>query len=291
MENVYYGALEAGGTKMVAAIYDGNGNVVERTVVKTEKPEKTAEELIRFFEKKKLTALGIGSFGPVDIHPDSENYGRILRSPKTEWQGFSFYETFHEALSCPVVIDTDVNAAALGEARYGALKDVKNGLYLTVGTGVGAGIIVNGQLLHGMLHSEAGHILLSKVPGDDFPGCCKYHTNCLEGLAGGPAILARTGLEGAKLTPDHPVWDIVASYLAQALADYCMVLSPERMVLGGGVMKQEHLFPRIREKFAAELGGYLTTPALSNLETYIVPSSVGGDQGILGAYCLAREPV
>jgi len=285
----YYGALEAGGTKMVAAIYDREGNLRDRTVVKTETPDRTIPELIGFFEQKKLRAMGIGSFGPVEIHPDSEDYGRILRSPKTDWEGFSFYESFHKALECPVVIDTDVNAAVLGEARYGALSDVKNGLYLTVGTGVGAGIIVNGQLLHGLLHSEAGHILVSRIPGDDFECCCKYHSHCLEGLASGPAILARTGLEGAKLTRDHPVWDLVSTYLAEALADYALVLSPERMVLGGGVMKQEHLFPRIREKFLEKLGGYLTQPSPEQMAQYIVPSSVGGDQGILGAFCLARD--
>lgn len=281
------GALEAGGTKMVLAVGDENGNIFERISIPTQTPEETMPEMISYFKKKEIEALGIGCFGPIDLSPDSPTYGYITSTPKLEWQNFDIVGAFQEALQVPVGFDTDVNASALGEATFGITKGLDCSLYLTVGTGIGAGIYMDGRLLHGMLHPEAGHIVMRRHPADEYEGRCPFHKDCFEGLASGSAIEERWGMKAVGLADRPEVWEMEAYYIAQALVNYSMVLSPRRMVLGGGVMKQEQLFPLVRKYFAHLMAGYVRTKELEDLDSYIVPCSLNDNQGIMGCLQLA----
>lgn len=283
------GALEAGGTKMVCAIGDEYGNLADRCSIPTETPELTMPKLISYFQKYNIEALGIGTFGPADLNPSSKTYGYITTTPKLAWTNYNIRGAFADALHIPVAFDTDVNAAALGEASFGCMQNIKNGIYITIGTGIGVGILSEGNLLHGMLHPEGGHILLARHSGDSYKGCCPYHSNCFEGLAAGPAIEGRYGKKAIELTDIPEVWELEADYIAKALSNYILILSPERIVLGGGVMHQEQLFPLIRKKTAEYLNGYIKTKELENLDTYIVPPSLNDNQGVLGCLKLAHR--
>ena len=282
------GALEAGGTKMVCAIGDEKGNLLDRIVLPTQTPELIMPQMIAYYKKFQIEALGIGTFGPADLNPASKTYGYITTTPKLAWANYNILGTFSNALRIPVGFDTDVNAAALGEASFGCMQDVQTGIYITIGTGIGVGVIAEGKLLHGMLHPEGGHILLARHKSDRYPGCCPYHTNCFEGLASGPALEGRYGKKAIELSDMPEVWELEAEYIAQALVNYILILSPERIVLGGGVMHQEQLFSKIRQKTAELLNGYIKTKQLNNLDTYIVPSSLNDTQGILGCLKLAQ---
>ena len=283
------GALEAGGTKMVCAIGNEKGEIFERTSIPTETPEITVPKLIEYFADKKIEALGIGCFGPIDLNRNSDTYGYITTTPKLIWANYNIVGAFREALKIPVGFDTDVNGSALGEATWGITKGLENSMYITIGTGVGAGIITNGKLLHGMLHPEGGHLLLAKHPSDSYEGRCPYHKTCLEGLASGPAIEARWGKKGVELADKKEVWELEAYYIGQALADYIVTLSPQRIVLGGGVMHQEHMMPMVREEVKRQLNGYLQTKELEDIENYIVLPSLNDNQGIMGALKLAVD--
>ena len=283
------GALEAGGTKMVCAIGDETGTINDRISIPTSTPETTMPELIAYFRNHDIKALGIGTFGPADLNPASPSYGCITTTPKLAWQNFNIAGTFQEALSLPVGFDTDVNAAALGEAAFGCMQDISTGIYITIGTGVGVGVMVNRQLLHGMLHPEGGHILLARNPLDTYQGFCPYHENCLEGLAAGPAIEGRYGKKAILLKDIPEVWELEAEYIAKALVNYILILSPERIVLGGGDMHQEQLFPLIRRKTAEFLNGYINTKEIKDMDNYIVPPSLHDNQGVLGCLKLALD--
>lgn len=283
------GALEAGGTKMVCAIGDENGNLIHRMSLPTTTPEETMPQLIDYFKAHNIKALGIGTFGPADLNPASDSYGCITTTPKLAWTGYNIRRAFADALQIPVGFDTDVNAAALGEAIFGCMRNVQNGIYITIGTGIGVGILAEGNLLHGMLHPEGGHILLDRHPADTHKGCCPYHNNCFEGLASGPAIEHRYGKKAMELANVPEVWELEADYIAKALVNYILILSPERIVLGGGVMHQEQLFPLIRKKTAEYLNGYIKTKELENMDTYIVPPSLNDNQGVLGCLKLAHR--
>lgn len=283
------GALEAGGTKMVCAIGNENGEIFERVSIPTESPDVTMPKLIAYFADKEIEALGIGCFGPIDLNRNSETYGCITTTPKLAWKNYNIVKAFQDALRVPVGFDTDVNGSALGEATWGITKGLQNSMYITIGTGVGTGIITNGGLLHGMLHPEGGHLLLSRHPKDSFEGTCPYHKNCLEGLAAGPAIEARWGEKGTQLADRKEVWELEAYYIAQALVDYIMVISPQRIVIGGGVMHQEHLIPLIREEVKRQLAGYIDTKELSDIDQYIVLPSLNDNQGIMGALKLGLD--
>lgn len=283
------GALEAGGTKMVCAIGNENGEIFERVSIPTESPDVTMPKLIAYFADKEIEALGIGCFGPIDLNRNSETYGCITTTPKLAWKNYNIVKAFQDALRVPVGFDTDVNGSALGEATWGITKGLQNSMYITIGTGVGTGIITNGGLLHGMLHPEGGHLLLSRHPKDSFEGTCPYHKNCLEGLAAGPAIEARWGEKGTQLADRKEVWELEAYYIAQALVDYIMVISPQRIVIGGGVMHQEHLMPLIREEVKRQLAGYIDTKELSDIDQYIVLPSLNDNQGIIGALKLGLD--
>lgn len=284
-----FGALEAGGTKMVCAIGNEQGEILERMTIPTEIPEITVPDMISFFQDKGIEALGIGCFGPVDLNRNSDTYGYITTTPKLAWANYDMVGTFERALHVPVGFDTDVNGSALGEATWGCTKGLENSMYITIGTGVGAGIISNGKLLHGMLHPEAGHILLSRHPKDDYEGKCPYHKTCLEGMAAGPAIEERWGRKGTELADRKEVWELEAYYIGQALVNYIMILSPERIVLGGGVTHQEHMMPLIREEVRRQMAGYICTRQMEDLDHYIVLPSLHDDQGIMGALKLAMN--
>ncbi len=283
------GALEAGGTKMVCAIGDEKGNIEERVSIPTKTPEETIPLLIDFFKQRNIDALGIGCFGPLELNPKAEKYGYITTTTKLAWKNFDFLGSMKNALQCPVGFDTDVNGSVLGEVTFGQAKGKSCALYLTIGTGIGAGIYIEGKLLHGMLHPEAGHVLITRKETDIYEGKCPYHKNCLEGLASGPAIEGRYGKKATDLAEEEDVWDLEADYIAQALTGYILTLSPEIIILGGGVMHQMQLFPLIRKKVTEYLGGYVNTEELSDMEHYIVPASLHDDQGIMGCLELGRR--
>ena len=281
------GALEAGGTKMVVAVGNEKGEIFEKKIIPTTTPQETIPEIIAFFQNKNIESLGIGTFGPVDVREDSDTYGRILDTPKSDWRQYDLLKNLQAALKVPVKLDTDVNSSCLGEVTFGAAKGLKNVIYITIGTGIGVGAVAEGKLIHGMLHPEAGHILIRKNPKDNYQGKCPYHKTCFEGLAAGPAIEERYGKKPAELEEREEVWELEADYIAQALMNYILILSPERIILGGGVMHQEQLFSIIREKTAEYMAGYIKTEQLANMENYIVPASLNDNQGIMGALKLA----
>ena len=285
-----YGALEAGGTKMVCAVGDENGNILERISIPTRTPEQTMGPMMEFFRGKGIRALGIGCFGPVDLNRKSPTHGYITSTPKLAWQNYPIVAEFEKALGVPVGFDTDVNAAALGEATWGCTRDVENSIYITVGTGVGVGVIIGGKPYHGMIHPEGGHILLSRHPEDPMVGSgCPFHENCLEGLAAGPSLEKRWGVKGAELSGRKEVWELEAYYIGQAIADYILLLSPERIVLGGGVTHQEGLLALVRQEAVKQLAGYIRAEALIHPETYIVGVSLNDNQGVMGAVKLAMD--
>ena len=286
----YYGALETGGTKMVCAIGDDQGHIVQQMTIPTTTPAETMPAMIAFFREYRIRTLGIGSFGPVDLNPASPTYGFITDTPKLAWQNFPLVPEFQNALSVPVGLDTDVNAAALGEAAWGCTRDVSNSIYITVGTGIGVGILVEGKPYHGMIHPEGGHILLHLHPDDPMEdSCCPFHRHCLEDLASGPALEKRWGRKGEELSQIPRVWELEAYYLGQAVATYMMLLSPERIVMGGGVMRQPGLLAMVREASLRQVNGYLRSPRLADPDSYLVGACLQGRQGILGALRLAQE--
>ncbi|HBY70678.1 MAG TPA: fructokinase [Lachnospiraceae bacterium] len=282
------GALEAGGTKMVLAVGNENGEILDRISIPTETPVITVPKIIAYFKDKNIEALGIGSFGPVDLDKESKTFGYITSTPKLAWANYDIVGEIKKELRVPVGFDTDVNAAALGEATWGSIKGLSSGIYITVGTGIGVGVYMNGSLLHGMLHPEAGHVLLSKHSSDTFEGVCPYHPNCMEGLASGPSIEKRWKEKAIALADRKEVWELEAYYLAQGIANYILTLSPHKIVLGGGVMHQEQLFPLIRSQVVKLLNGYVKTAQIADIDNYIVPASLNDNQGIMGCIQLAK---
>ncbi len=284
------GALEVGGTKMVCAIGDETGTIFEQISLPTKTPEETMPLIIDYFKDKNIAALGVGCFGPVDLDKKSDNYGHITSTPKLAWVNYNMVGKLKSGLGVPIGFDTDVNGSALGEATWGATQGIENSIYITVGTGVGVGVIINGKPYHGMMHPEGGHILLGRHPSDvNFESKCPYHENCLEGLAAGPAIEKRWGKKAHLLADRREVWELEAYYLGQAICNYIVTYSPERIVLGGGVMAQTHVFPLIRGEVRKQLGGYIRTKQTTDLETYIVPAGCNDKQGIMGCLRLAMN--
>jgi len=285
-----YGVIEAGGTKFVCAIMDEQGRILETVTIPTEAPEVTMGGTIEFFKGHDIKAIGIGTFGPVEINPASEDYGKILNTPKLKWRNYNIYKALKVEFDVPIKIDTDVNAAALGEYMDGYGQGKRSVLYLTIGTGVGGGFVINGETLYGLTHPEMGHILVRPVEGDDFAGICPSHGSCLEGMVAGPAIEARYGIKGHELDEDHVVWDYVADYIGQALMSYNLILSPEVILIGGGVAQQAHLFPKIRAAFKKHMNGYIDHPVVTgSLEDYIIYPENGQKAGLIGSYYLAKQ--
>lgn len=285
-----YGTLEAGGTKMVCAICDETGKVLHRVSIPTRTPEETMPDMIEFFRQHAILALGIGCFGPLDLDKNSPTYGSITTTPKLEWQNYPILQEFEQALGIPVGMDTDVNAAALGEATWGSCVGIDNCLYITVGTGIGVGVIANGKPYHGLMHPEGGHILLARHPEDPMKDSrCPFHENCLEGLAAGPAIEKRWGKKAELLSDDPKVWDLEAWYLAQAVCNYIMMLSPQRIVLGGGVSHQPGLIELVREKVKDHVNGYIQNSGMQDLEHFLVLPALNDNQGVMGCVKLAMD--
>lgn len=283
------GALEAGGTKMVCAIGDETGKIFEQISLPTKTPEETVPAMIEYFQKAKVDALGIGCFGPIDPDKRSKTYGYITSTPKLAWANYDIVGAFEKALGIPVGFDTDVNGSVLGEATFGQAKGKSSVIYITIGTGVGVGVYIEGKLLHGMLHPEAGHVMIRRREDDTYEGKCPYHKACLEGMAAGPAVEERWGEKAVRLKDRKEVWDLEAYYIAQALTGYILTLSPEMIILGGGIMHQEQLFPLIRSYVTEMLNGYIQTDELKDIDHYIVPASLNDDQGIMGALELGRR--
>ncbi len=290
------GGIEAGGTKCLAVVGTGPGDIRAETRVSTTTPADTLAALIAFFRDAQgthgpLHGLGVGTFGPVDLDPASPQHGHITTTPKAGWAWTDMVRPFREALGVPVAIDTDVNAAALGEWRHGAAQGLDSVLYLTVGTGIGGGAIVNGRPVHGLVHPEMGHVLVPHNRHvDHFAGVCPFHANCLEGLASGPAMEARWGQPAESLPAGHRAWELEAQYLALALHGFVCTLSPQRIVMGGGVMAQPGLLPLVRADLAELLNGYVQSPACTTqLDDYVVAPALGHRSGVVGALVLARD--
>ena len=286
-----YGGIELGGTKVICAVGTGPADVQAETRFPTTTPGEALAQILAFFQPYRLDAIGVGSFGPISLHRGAPDYGFITTTPKPGWAQADIVGPIRQALNVPVGFDTDVNAAALGEWRRGAGQGLDTFIYLTIGTGVGGGGISNGRLMHGMLHPEMGHIRLPRDPAvDPFAGICPYHGDCLEGLACGPAMRARWGVSAESLPADHPAWQLEARYLALACVSFICILSPQRIILGGGVMHQSHLFPLIRSEVQSLLNGYIQSPIiLQHIDSYIVPPGLGNSVGVLGALALAEQ--
>jgi fructokinase len=289
-----FGAVEAGGTKFVCAVGDESGALLAVSRFPTADPDSTLARVVDFFknyhDEFALSALGVACFGPVVLERQSANYGFIGKTPKAGWSNTDVAAMLAREFSCPVGFDTDVNAAALAEHRWGAVRDTQNLVYLTVGTGIGAGVLIEGAPLHGLMHPEIGHIYPRRHKLDlGFAGVCPFHGDCLEGLASGPAILARTGSELQHLDATHVQWEIEADYLGQLCAQLVLTVSPQRIIVGGGVMA-ERLFPLVRQRALHWLGGYIDRrEILKDIARYIVPPALGARAGVLGALCLALD--
>ncbi|MCT1578262.1 ROK family protein [Oceanobacillus kimchii] len=280
------GAIEAGGTKFVCAIGSQDGEILERITFPTTTPDETLNQVGVFFREHKVERLGVGAFGPINLRAVSEHYGTIGKTPKLAWRDFPLLQDLKSRLKIPVFIDTDVNVASLGEYNYGVAKDAGSCLYITVGTGIGAGFVQNGIIFQGYDHSEMGHILIQKHPEDSFEGACPSHNTCLEGLAAGPAIETRYGKKSTNLADQDDVWELEAYYLAQAIMNYFVILSPEKIIIGGGVMKQEKLYPMIRKQFINLLNDYIEVKDVNQL---IVAPALNDNQGVKGAIALAMQ--
>jgi len=290
-----YGGIEAGGTKFVCAV-GSNPDDLCVNVIETTTPNETISRVIAYFKEqnstKKLSSIGIGSFGPIDLNRNSKTYGFITSTPKLNWENVDFVGAIRSSFNIPIGFDTDVNAAAIGEYQWGAAQGLTNFIYLTIGTGIGGGGIINGIPLHGLLHPEMGHIFIPRDNSDkkSYEGNCPRHKDCFEGLASGPAIRNRWGRPPQDLNQDHPAWEYIAKYISYALVNYICTLSPQRIIIGGGVMKQSKLYPLIHQMVKELLNNYLQLPEITeNIQNYIVPPTLGDRSGILGAIALAKQ--
>jgi fructokinase len=286
-----YGGIEAGGAKWVCAVGNGPEDMRGTTTFPTTEPDETIARAVEFFAQNgSLAAVGVGSFGPVDLRRSSRSFGFITTTPKPGWAQTNVAGRLQDSLDVPVAFDTDVNAAALGEQRWGAAVGLGSFCYVTVGTGIGGGVVVNGRLVHGLLHPELGHMRIPHDRVEDpFPGSCPYHGDCFEGLASGEAMRQRWGHGAHELTDDEP-WKLEAQYLAFGLVNVIYALSPERIILGGGVMKEPTLLSRVKERLRELLAGYFDAPEFKDaIGDFVVRPGLGDRAGVLGAIALAQD--
>lgn len=283
--------LELGGTKCVMILAQGPDAIHERIEIPTTSPDETLGSIERVIDGwTGFAALGIASFGPVSIDPAAADYGSITSTPKPGWAGTDVARRLAARYSVPIGFHSDVIGAALGEARWGAAEGLADLAYVTVGTGIGVGLIAHGSAVDGLTHSELGHVRPQRLAGDEWTGVCPFHGACVEGLASGPAIAARTGLKGQDLPPDHPAWENVVQALAQLLHIVTLTGVPRRIVMGGGVMVgSQFLFPRIRQALRRSLNGYVAIAEIENTETFVVPPMLGHNAGPLGAIVLGQQ--
>lgn len=290
-----FGGIEAGGTKFVCMIGSGPGKIRAEASFPTTTPDETIGQTVEFFRQHAsalpFRAIGIGSFGPVDLDPGSPTFGFITTTPKPGWAQTDIAGAIGRAFGLPVAFDTDVSAAAYGECRWGAGRNLDSIVYVTVGTGIGAGIVSRGKLVHGLVHPEVGHMLIPHDRDrDPFPGGCPFHGDCFEGLASGTAMRQRWGQPAESLPDDHPAWDLEAQYIALALANLVLSYSPRRIVIGGGVMRRQILLPLVRRKLLGFLNGYVQSPRIVDaIDQYVVPPDLGDQAGVLGAIALAAD--
>jgi fructokinase len=286
-----YGAIEGGGTKVVCALGNARGELLESTRIVTGTPQRTLGDVFEYFAAAKrragpLRALGVGWFGPLELRIASPQFGYVSATPKPGWSRFDLHGTLSRHFNLPVYLDTDVNVAALAENRWGAARELKSMAYVTVGTGIGAGLIQHGLPVHGLMHPEFGHVMVRRHAEDTFAGVCPFHGDCLEGLACGPAIRARIGRPLNEAPPDHPIWSIEADYLGQLAALLALTHASERIVMGGGVMENAALLPATRIRMLAWLAGYLAPPEIGQRD-YLCAPALGRESGIRGALALA----
>ncbi len=288
-----YGGIEAGGTKFVCAVGSGPDNVIAKTQFPTTTPPETIGKAIEFFNETKtpLAGIGVASFGPLDLDKKSATYGYITTTPKPGWANTDLVKTLKDSLKIPMALDTDVNGAALGEGKWGAAQGLNTYIYLTIGTGIGGGAVINGKPAHGLVHPEMGHILIPHdKQKDPFKGCCPYHGDCFEGLASGTAVGKRWGKAPESLPPDHQAWELEAEYIALGITNLILTLSPQRVILGGGAMKAPGLMAEVREKVKALLNNYVNSPVITDkIDDYIVAPGLGDMAGVLGAIALAGD--
>jgi fructokinase len=291
-----FAGVELGGTKCVCILGTGPDDVRDQQVLPTRDPATTLEAIAQLLEcwnasPEPFKAIGVASFGPLDLHRESPTYGRIGNTPKELWAGVDLAGFFSRRFAVPLGFSTDVIGAALAEGRWGAAHGLTDYAYITVGTGIGVGIVVAGKPLLGCHHPELGHVRVARAAGDDWPGSCRFHGDCVEGLASGAAIEARSGVSAAHLPDDDPIWHTVAHTLGQLVHILALSVGPQRLLIGGGVLNaRPHLFPLIRRCFAASLNGYLDIPEVScELDRYIGPPGLGTRAGPLGALALAME--
>lgn len=295
------GAIEAGGTKFTCGVGTSPRDLSRTQFPTTEHPDAVLGQVAAWLGEQqrargKLAAIGIGSFGPVDLEPSSPRYGHITSTPKPGWGDTDIVGALRAAFpGIPVGFDTDVNGAALGEHRWGAAQGLADFVYLTVGTGIGAGGMLGGRLIHGLMHPEVGHIGVPRVPGDDFPGHCPFHHDCWEGLCAGPALTRRAGRSLAEVPAEDGLWRLAAEYVARGVTNLVYALSPARVVIGGGVAKAGQLgaprfFGMVREQVKRLINGYLVLPELEQgIDQFIVPPALGDDAGIAGAIALGQH--
>jgi fructokinase len=289
-----FGGIEAGGTKFVCAVGSGPDDIHAEVRFPTGAPEESISQAIAFLREhhrqEALAAIGVASFGPLDPDPRSPTFGYVTTTPKPHWAHSNFVGPLRQALRLPVGFDTDVNGAALSEYRWGAAQGLDTFVYLTIGTGLGGGGMVNGRLVHGLMHPEMGHMLVPhNWDADPYTGFCPYHGDCWEGLAAGPALEGRWKMRAKSLPVDHPAWQLEAHYLALGLVNIICTLSPQRIIMGGGVMEQLQLFPLIHNEVYSLLNGYIQArPLLEQMDSYIVPPALGNRAGVLGAIALAQ---
>jgi fructokinase len=299
---VLFAGIEAGGTKFNCVIGTGPNDIRARARIPTTTPDETLAKVQDFFQQGRkeygaFNALGLACFGPLDLNRASRTYGHIMTTVKQYWSNTNIVGLLSQMFDVPIGFDTDVNGAALGEYRYGAVKNSDNFVYVTVGTGIGAGVLVDGKLIGGSSsmgagHPEVGHMLVPKyvaLDTDSYKGCCPFHSNCIEGFASGTAIQFRWGKTGSELPEDHPAWDIEARYLAAMCVNLTMCYSPEKIILGGGVMEQSHLFEKINKHFLVLIGNFFQELSADKVSNYIVPTSLDGMSGEYGALVLAKN--
>ncbi len=293
-----FGAVEAGGTKFICGVGNEQGNLIAEQRIETRSPGETLPRVVHFFQEQSqkhesvIRRIGIGSFGPLDLDPASDSFGHITSTPKAGWPDTDIPEYLRTQLNSTCIIDTDVNAAAYGEYLWGAGRGFRSTVYFTIGTGIGGGAIIDGMPVHGLVHPEMGHMIVKHdLSVDPFPGVCPYHKDCFEGLANGPSLQTRWGIRPEDIPSGHPAWDLEASYIASALHNVITILSPQRIILGGGVMQQPSLLPKIQKMVRESLNGYVRSDMIiSGINGYIVSPGLGKQAGVLGSLALAIKP-
>ena len=288
-----FGAIEAGGTKINCLVAESHLNIIQRCQIPTQDAELTTHQIIDFFNRYQnlgLKRIGLACFGPLVLDPESPDFGLITKTPKKGWDNFNLKNVLEEKLKIAVTLDTDVNAAGLGEYRWGAAQKCSVFLYLTIGTGIGGAAFIDGVPHSGISHPEMGHIYIPQdISKDPFPGICPYHRNCFEGLACGPSLRDRWGPNFLHLPQGHLAWDLESTYIAYALISYIYTFSPERIIIGGGVMQQKHLLPKVRSKVKEYLNNYNASLIEDDIDNFLISPALGNDAGVLGALFLAMK--